>query len=314
MERLARRVAPLAWIALLAVAATELLTHVTVRSRVASERDWRAAAAFVREQWQEGDLALAAPAWADPLLRRHLGDVLRLRDVARSDLAGYRRLWSLSQRGYRPAEADDGPPELRRQFGRLLVERWRLATPRLLFDFVAHVERARVARLDDHRERVCSWRRTPPSGTGGLGRGPYRPEHHAVCPGGIWVGATVVEDLSLRLRRCVLQPPPGAPLTVTFEDVPLEGGQLVAYAGLYHRDERKREGPPITLRVLLDGREIARMVHRDGEGWKRMVSEPLPEAGRGTFRFVVEGKRPRRGARRFCWAASVQRAPKGAAR
>ncbi len=314
MDLLARRAAPLAWIALLAVAATELLTHVTVRSRVASQQDWEAAAAFVREHWREGDLALAAPAWADPLLRRHLGDVLRLRDVARSDLAGYRRLWSLSQRGHRPTEAPEGLPELRRQFGRLLVERWRLDAPRLAFDFVAHVEQARVARLASGREQVCRWRRVPPSGTGGLGRGPYRPERHATCPGGAWVGATVVEDLSLRLRRCVLQPPLGVPLAVTFEDVPLEGGQLVAYAGLYHRDERKGEGPPITLRVLLEGREIARMVHRDGDGWKRMVSEPLPEGGRGTFRFVVEGKKPRGRSRRFCWAASVQRAAREAER
>ena len=74
--------------------------------------DWQAAASFVRAQWKARDLISVAPAWADPLLRRALGDRIDLAMAGRSDSAGYERLWAISIRGAQPPEV--GPERGRR--------------------------------------------------------------------------------------------------------------------------------------------------------------------------------------------------------
>ncbi len=306
---LPRRAASAGWLLLGLVAFTELLTHATVRSRVPSEEDWKRAAAFVRSSWRAGDLAVAAPRWADPLLRMHLRGLVSLRGAARSDLAGYSRLWSISQRGHRPEDAPHGPPELRRRFGRLMVERWRLRSPRLLYDFTARAPQTVVAvRSGEGPWRPCPWRRLPVTTPGGLDRGPMPPARRALCPGGGWVGGTVLEDLSLRLRRCLRVPAGRRAVRVRHEGVTVpEGARLIVHAGLPHREEREGRGPALRLRVLQDGEEIGRMVHRDGEGWKSLEAWPEHREGAGSvFTFLLEGVAGARADRSFCWDASLQ--------
>ena len=74
-------------------------------SRVPPEDDWIAAAALVRAQLESNDAITVAPAWADPLLRLHLGDRMNAKLSGRSDLAAFERLWVLSIRGRRSPEA-----------------------------------------------------------------------------------------------------------------------------------------------------------------------------------------------------------------
>ncbi len=307
---LPRRAASAGWWLVGLVALTELLTHATVRSRVPSEADWERAAAFVRGRWRPGDLAVAAPEWASPLLRAHLRGLLSLRDVGRSDLAGYVRLWSVSQRGHRPAEAPSAPPELRRRFGRLLVERWRLRTPRLLRDLTGSVGEAvvEVRAPGEASWRRCPWRAMPDTSIGGLGRGPMPPERRAVCPGGGWVGLTVLEDLALRLRRCVRVPAGRRAVRVRYQSVRVPAGaRFLLHGGLYRREERAGKGPPLWVRVMQDGEEIGRMRHRDGEGWKTLEAWPKGGSGRRSeFTVRVEGSPVSRGDRSFCWDASLQ--------
>src|SRR5687767_5658645 len=67
--------------------------------------DWAAAAAWVKAGHQDQDLIVAAPGWADPLLRLHLGDLLPHKIAGRLDHLSYSRVWELSQRGARAAES-----------------------------------------------------------------------------------------------------------------------------------------------------------------------------------------------------------------
>ncbi len=297
------------WLIPLAIALVEIVGHYVVRARVVDDDHWAEASAVIRGRWEPGDLVVPAPEWSDPLMRRELGDLLGLSDVGRSDLATHRRLWTMSIRGHRPREAPDEEPDFQQQVGPILVLRWDLDPDRVLYDFVEHVERAAVT-IDD---RPCRWQVGRPRG-GGLGGGPIEAGARHVCDpqrSWLWVGATVEEDLHLQPRHCIWQHP-AAPevIAATFEDVPL-GDRLVLAGGLYYEHERMLEHGPLSVAVFLEGAEIGRMVHRDGEGWKAMsVSTRVPSrpaSDRGDIRVEVTAPDPN--LRTFCWAASTREAP-----
>jgi hypothetical protein len=123
----------------------------------------------------------------------------------------------------------------------------------------------------------------------------------------LFVAPVVLEDLDLYPRYCVWQHPQGPePVRVTYEQALLDES-MVLYGGLYYEHERTLDGAPVTAEVFVQGRSAGRMVHRDGEGWKRMV---IPLAGkgatpaRGEIRIEVSTPRPQR--RGFCWAATIR--------
>jgi hypothetical protein len=295
-----------AWLALFAVAIVEVAAHFVEQSRVVAASDWDAAAAHVRSEWRDGDVVTAAPRWADPLMREAVGDLLDLRSAGRADLAPYRRLWSLSIRGHRAGEAPDEAPEHVRTFGRVRVERWSLPEVTILYDFAEHVESASVALLEGGRETPCRWVRGRAEG-GGLGVGPITPaERHSCDPRRpwLWVGATVEEDLDMLPRRCVWQHPPGAePVRARFAGVPL-GTSIVLHAGLWWEHERTLAGGPVDVVVRLDGEEIGRLRHEDGDAWERMEAA-IPAARRGTSGTIdVEVSAPNPHLRTLCWAAT----------
>ena len=103
--------------------------------------------------------------------------------------------------------------------------------------------------------------------------GVLAPRDRFVCKGeGAWVAPVVMEDLDLHPRYCVYQPPIGRDrLRVRFRDVPLgdraralRGALLRARAHARRRPDRaagehRRPSPRRTL------------VHRDGDGWKRLA-------------------------------------------
>jgi len=287
-------------LALLAFALCELVAHAVTRARVPAPRDFRPAASFVRGAFQPGDLIVAAPGWADPLVREALGDLIDLKMAGRSDTAGYDRLWVVSIRGARAAETPRSPPEIERGFGRVRVQRYRLGTKSVAFDFVEQLPRAKVS----VGGRDCPWRGLGPSRGGGLGVGALPPPQRFACEGarGTWVGSVVQERLELLPRYCVhAAPSAGGALRIAFEDVPL-GERIVAYAGLYYEDERMREGGPVQMRVLVAGREAGTLVHADGEGWKRL--QLATGGGTGEVAFEVSAPDVRR--RGFCFAASTR--------
>lgn len=294
---------------LLAFALFEVVVHARTVAGVPRLDDYRAAAEALRAELRPRDLIVAAPDWTDPVLRQVLGDRIDFAMAGRSDTAAYERLWALSIRGARPAEAPSGAPELKRQFGRVTLMRWRLGPSPVTSDLVRLLPRAHVRQGSVD----CPWQHLAPPRGGGLGRGVLPPVERFQCAGrgSSWVAPVVLEDLSLAPRHCVLQPPGGRePLTVRFDDLDL-GDRLVVYAGLYYEDERMRRGAPVELAIRLDGAPLGRLTHRDGDGWKRLEL-PLPAGHpRGSLELTVTSRQTER--RNLCWAVSV-RSGKGAGR
>lgn len=291
------------FVLLVVVAIYELVAQAVISARVAPDGDWRDAASFVRAELAEDDLVIAAPAWADPILRRELGDLLLLPAAGRSDLAAFERVWELSIRGRRAAELDGAraamEPAFERAFGAVMVRRFDLGPSSVRVDLTSTLRDAEVRR----GERACTWRRSSAQG-GGLGTGPLMPAEHFFCgpESWLWVGETVTEDLDLRARHCVWQHPAGSePITTTYRDVELPG-RVVLHGGIYYLHERDEVHGPVNVRVLVDGNEVGRMAHRDGEGWKRM--EATTPEGRGDV--TIEITAPDPNMRTFCWSASLR--------
>ena len=289
--------------ALLALALAELAAHAHARTEVAQLREWQAAASFVRRDLRARDLITAAPDYADPLLRQVLGDTIDLPMAGRSDSAAYERLWLLSLGGAEAREARGLRPELSRAFGRLTLRRYALGPSPVLADLTAGVREAVVESGVDRGGKACSLRKYRLPRGGGLGLGVLLPVERFACEGGGWVAPVVQEDLALEPRYCVRQGVSrGRPLRVTLPPAPL-GKRLVLYGGLYYEDERMRQGAPVDVRVLIDGHELGRLRHRDGDGWRR--SAWRTPAGMGAVTIEVSSDSTRE--RSYCWAATTRK-------
>lgn len=289
-----------------AIAVIEIIGHFVVRSRVVPEADWRAAATFVRAERREGDRVVVAPAWADPVLRVHFRDLISLRDAAAPDLDRYTRLWVVSIRGHRSPLEPRREPHLDRSFGAVRVRRFGLGPSRTLYDFVDHLAEAEVALEREGRSEPCRYQRRAPVGPGGLAAGPMWPAERFQCDASrpwLWVGETVLTDLELEPRRCIWQHPAGKePIRTTFRDVPL-GDRLVVHGGIHYYQERDLGRAPVRLVIRVDGEPIGEMIHRDGDGWKRIEAR-TPARAHGEVTFEVTANDPH--LRTFCWSATVQ--------
>lgn len=293
--------AVLLWVALIALPVTEVALHFRARAAVPAHSDWQQAAAFVRGQLGPKDLIVSAPGWTDPLLRAALGDKVTTAMEGRSDLAGFERMWSLSIRGARPADAGTRAPSLTKSFGGVTVERYELGPASVREDLIDRLPTAEVSL----GERPCARKRmTLPRG-GGLGYGVLPPIERFQCDGGgTWLAEVVLEDLDITPRRCVFQPPGvGAPTRVVLRDVELTG-ELVFYGGLYYEHERMRHGDPVVMTVLANGAPIGTLAHRDGDGWKKLALKTTP----GRADLTIEVRSTSRKQRGFCWAASTREA------
>jgi hypothetical protein len=301
------------WLVFLGLALAEVIALTIRVSRVPPDDDWVAAAALVRAQLESNDAITVAPNWADPLLRLHLGDRMSAKLSGRADLSAFERLWVLSIRGHDAPEAPAREPDFAQVFGRVRVARYDFGPSPVVLDFVDALPSANVDYQAREGLQQCPWKeRVPVAGRGGLGFGPMPPRQRFECDPknpNAWVGSTILEDLSLTPRRCIWQHPLGKnPLGVTFKDVNL-GTHLVLYAGLDYHRERDERGAPVTMRVLIDGQETARLVHRDGEGFKRYEvnttsAQKRNANARGEVRFEVTTSNRR--DRWFCWSGTVQ--------
>ena len=292
------------WLLVPLLALCEVGAHGLIRARVPGDDAWRRAAALVRAELRSGDAVTVAPTWADPILRRHLGDLIPLAMAGRSDLAAYRRLWALSIRGHRPDVPGAAGPTLQREFGPVTVLRYDLPTPTVRHDLVEHLFDARVEQ--GKRAEPCPLRTLAPPRGGGLGKGVIPPGKRFVCNAKSargFVAPVVLEDLALAPRYCTFHPAlKRGPVRVTFANVPL-ADELVFHAGLYYEDERHGKGAPVHMRVLIDGAERGSLTHRDGDGWVRFTV-PTPAHAPATVTIEVDSSRPHK--RGFCWAGSVR--------
>ena len=291
---------PRARAALVATAAVALLALVETAaaliapSRAPTEADWVAAAAAIREGWKPGDLIVAAPAWADPILRVHLGDLIPPEVAGRMDDERFARVWEVSQRGARSPEgrrAPDGAVRIDRSLGRLRVRLIERAAPVVTYDFVARWDEARLAR------RGADWTTVacPMSGA------------RMACPGP-W--PTMLErkvvEVDQRLRVALMtEPVPGGTVVIEFPQARL-GRVLAVATGLHDTWARKAARGTVTARLVIGQRAVALPETTDDTGWSETRVDTGAEDGQVVpVRLEITSAAPRE--RYFSFAAEARR-------
>ena len=284
--------------ALLAVAAVSLLAVVETAvaliapARAPSDADWRDAAAAVRANFRAGDLIVAAPGWADSILRVHLGDLIPAEVAGRLDDERFGRVWEVSQRGARAADAARGRVVSETRAGRLTVRLVERPAAVVGYDFVARWTDARVSRRAG-------------TGTGGETVDCDSAADRIQCPG---IGYNFVRpqmvEVDQRLRRALLaQPVPQATVVIEYPVVRL-GRTLVVATGLHNTWMRKEASGPVDIRVVVGTEADVSFTTRNEDGWAVRRIDTSARAGRlAVVRFEITSPQPY--ARHFAVAAEV---------
>jgi hypothetical protein len=282
------------WLALLvpASALAALALHAYRAYEVPSERDWTAAALWVRESFRPGDIVAFVPGWAQEGRGHFRGlHVLPQERWTAADLSGANRLFVVSSFGADPPRWLEPLCILEetREFGQIRV--LRLALPKArerLADLVSLVPSAKVTLEAPGRVYECPRQADRHDCT--EARFPWR-----------YVGETqlLVEGSA---RRCIwAHPTTGARLVIAFPPVPL-GERLVVFHGL--ADSVAQGGAPVTLGVWVGDRELASIPHPAQRGWRETSLGTAAWQGRSEpLTFVVTTLQE--GARHFCFAAET---------
>jgi hypothetical protein len=272
------------------LALVETAVALIAPSRAPKPDDWAAAAAAVRAGFQAGDLIVAAPAWADPILRVHLGDLIPAEVAGRLDDDRFGRVWEVSQRGARAAAAR-GTVAFEGRFGALTVRRVERPAAVVSYDFVARWREARVSRREPRGAVV-----------------PCAPEGDVVrCPGAAnnFVRRQIVE-VDTQLRQALLAPAVGnGAVVIEFPAVAL-GRTLVIATGLHNVWLRKEAQGPVTMRVVVGDRIDQTLTTENEDPWLPRHLDTGALAGQTLpVRFEITAPAPR--ARSFAFAAEARK-------
>lgn len=257
-------------------------------SRAPRDRDWRAAAAEVRAGFRPGDLVVAAPAWADPLLRRELGDLLPVAIAGRMDAARFGRIWEISQRGARAAETQGARFATSSRHGALSVTLWEKPAARVTFDFLAEWQKANLSVTSPDRGEMPCW----------LGGARFQ------CGEGTNLGPELLEiDTTLR-NGLAVEPHERTTTVLEYPDVAF-GRDLVVAGGLHNVWLRKSGEGKVHMRVLAEGRELGAVEGTKLGGWDLRRFDTSALAGRhGKVRFEITTDQAH--ARHFGFAAEAR--------
>ncbi len=301
---LAWRVAPRAVVVVLAVALLEFVLHLVFAHRAPRPEDWAKARAAVEAWYRSGDVVAVAPYWAEPMARWKFGPTLMpMKDVARPDVSRYARAIEISAMGARDPELEGWVQEEKTSVGPLVLRRLRQAAPpEVRYVFTDHLEPDVADAFVDHAGRVSPCPYTTSAGvqTGGLSGNPTFPAARFACGGSgrsdLFAGITIIDDERFRPRRCIWMQAPGGQqeMAIRFANVPL--GQVIqGHTGAHWMFERDATSA-FSVRVMVDGDEIGRVLHQDQSGWTpfRLVI-PSAHAGRAStveFRVGSYGSHP----------------------
>ncbi len=270
------------------LALVETVNAVVAPLRAPSDKDWAAAATLVRAEFKPGDLIVAAPAWADPVMRQKLGDLVPLPVAGRMDAARYGRIWEISQRGARATDTTGATVVATTQAGALAVRRWEKPAATVTFDFLAQWRQASMSVVNaDGTEVPCAM-------------GPDRLQ----CVRGASLGPELIEvDTTLR-NGLAVDPVEGATLAIEFPAVPL-GRELMVASGLHNVWLRKAGDGKVRMRVLADGRELGTALATSQSGWAGKGFDTSALAGRAAkVRFEITVDKAL--ARHFGFAAEAR--------
>lgn len=255
-----RRLSVVVGAAIVLLALVETVNAFVAPTWAPIEKDWSAAAAKVRARFQPGDLIVAAPAWADPLMRQQLGDLVPLPVAGRMDAARYARVWEISQRGARAEDTAGARVVESSRHGALTVKRWEKPAAKVTFDFLAEWHRASVSIVNaDGTEVPCTM-------------GPTRWQ----CVGGASLGPELLEIDTTHRNGLGVDPVEGRTLALEYRDVQL-ASELVVALGLHNVWLRKSGDGKVRVRVLRDGHDMGTLEATSASGWsiRRFDTSPL---------------------------------------
>jgi hypothetical protein len=289
-SRLTGRAGLAALVAVSVLALVETAVALVAPLRAPTEDDWRAAAREVRAGFQPGDLIVAAPAWADPILRVHLGDLIPAEVAGRLDDERFGRVWEVSQRGARASAASRGGVAAERRFGALTVRRIERPPAAVSYDFVAQW-------MDAHLSRRTA---------GGAVIDCPRAGDRLQCPDITYnfVRRQIVE-VDTRLRMALLAQPVGQATVVLEYPAARLGRSLVVATGLSNVWMRKEAHGTVNLRVVIDGAADATFTTGNDDGWAVHRIDTSARAGQvAAVRFEITSPAPY--ARHFALAAEAR--------
>ena len=246
------------------LAVVETTVALVAPSRAPTDADWAAAAAAVRAGFRPGDLIVAAPAWADPILRVQLGDLIPPEVAARMDDDRFARVWEVSQRGAQAPMSPGGTTTVDERFGRLRVRLRERPAEMVTYDFVARWADAHVSRRDPSGAVVAC------TSAG----------DRIVCPapGNNSLHRQLVE-VDQKLREALLiEPVAGAAVVIEFPAVPL-GRALVIATGLHDTWMRKAARGTVEARFTVGDQTTELPVTSDDSGWTRTRIDTSARAG-----------------------------------
>jgi len=249
----------------------ELALHVYHAKKSPQPEDWAQLKEPVAQDKRDGDVVVVAPSWADPWARQALGNaVFPLRDVARSDMSRYAGALEIGALGQTSPELRNFREVSSKRVGPFTLRR--LENPNFsptIGDFVDRIATGQAEVMVWETETKCPFTKNARAVAGGLGGHPTFPAARFECPGGVFfnVSETVIADQDFRPRRCIWAHPPNkGEVRIRFSDVTL--GQVIrGHGGMYWIIERDKPGVPVILNVRVNGQEIGRYEHKDGDGW-----------------------------------------------
>jgi len=275
-------------VAVVLLALVEAVNAFVAPSRAPTDEDWAAAAAKVRAGFRPGDLIVAAPAWSDPLMRLHLGDLVPMPVAGRMDSARYGRVWEISQRGARAADTTGANLGEFARHGGLTVRRWERPAAKVTFDLLAEWHKAEVSVVtSDQAEVPCGFT-----------------QDRFQCLGGASFKPELIEVDSTLRNGLAVDPVERSTLVVAFADM-LLGRELAVAGGLHSVWLRKLGDGKVRLRVLVDGRELGVMEATSQSGWDLKSFDTAALAGKtGKVRFEITVDKAN--ARHFGFAAEAR--------
>lgn len=298
-----------AFAAIPAAGLLELGAHIVQTHSVAPRSDWEAARAYVETHAAPDDLVDFAPRWVDPVGREVFGkSIATLQREARPDETRFPRALEVSIRGAHLPELATWRRADVHRFGRVTVTTWDNPAPAHVLDnLVSLVEpdRVHVTRSEGGREVDCPASRAGVQ-SGGLGFGPAVPGDRFTCPGGSFVGVSVVADLEYRPHRCIYAPAPGGGgiVRLRFANVQV-GHTLYGHHAIYVEAERDRRGAPVTLTFKAGSALVGSVVHHDGDGWKAFEFDTSELSGQRVD-VVAEISAPSGERRQYCFEADTR--------
>ena len=253
---------------LVVVAIWEIVATARYATAVPGDVAWARAAAIVRTGYRPGDLIVFAPAWADPIGRLHLGDLIPLEIAGRMDSARYGRIWQLSIRDAIAPEVAGLAAVEDRAIDGVTVRRY---------------ERAPAVVVADLGDAIATARTE-----GGSAR-------------------VELVEVAFEPHRCVVVAAPGGrPVRVTFPNLALGSG-LVGYVGIADVFTRRDSREPVTLEVEIAGAGVA-SVTAPIDTWTRFHAATTPGVADVAFvvRWAADRGRSSQ-PKQICLAAEARR-------